>query len=1303
MRSFKSFFCVQLLTFIISGCNNSLLPSPTTTVFSSEENNSIYQDYPVNVSASQGLKRKIHITWSSVNRAVRYDIFSAETPYSPFIQIGETNEETFFDYICEPGTSRYFKIQAVNAKNNAGIFSDTVFGTSLSEPYITLIENEKGSNDGAVSVYWWMNDESALTYIDKLIYTVTCKDESGNIISQKNLKHTELTETKTTFTSLKPLSQYFFSVDAFLLSAQDDIESSYNVDVLTARKLFPNPPENLCATQGTNTDNVELTFTLPDFVDVAAGKGIYEQKPLYFNIYRKNYESDDDWELIETNVKPLEYIPEESYTYTDNNTKRGSRYEYKVQSFADTTKLISSDYSASFTAGYPMTVPVFSILETNPVLNDEGTFYKSDSVRFSFRWETFGTEELYNFILSEKRKDLEDDIALYGETEHQPVQKIFSTIDELNSYKRIFTLPEDHGYYTYNLKIVMAANNTEEATSVSASRRILITEDTSKPEIKNFTSADGYSDKFILSFEYDDTCSYELKYVNAHHQGTEWLCDDFETDAVSVDISEYIVDAITGDTITITENVESGDSRKYMLSAIRGVSVEEQTDILQTLGTASLQAQKIEHSYFSIKWEPVQKAEKYVVYYSYAYDDIAVENEIALIHQNGFDYNLNYPDLGETQIDVADLSTTAENGWQLLSDGSITFSVINPLGHQDPRISGRPFCFTVKAINAIDETNACLKNIRLLGPQTTTYTATQAQYHNKILLSWNKVEGAAGYSVIRQRCNIQNNEILSTDEYSVFPETNTIKLAGEMLAENYVTVTNGNIITLTDFYTEKPETGSSSYQDNQDKIPWGFPYRYTVIPITDENDRIGESLYGSFADVCTTGSALGYGHNVTATKSESASKIFVTSTKPFMPDNVNPTPVLWYSEYNQNNWQKSEITADAQGRFVFTPDKNDRTKAFIFAVKYFADNICPSQNYLNQLALTATDDEFGEPSNKGYIFAINSRIETITENDRPTYSEKISWENWDYSVRARGPRENSAFTIQIKNYNLQDSWYNIASQSADGSINSTAEPSYKINVSCGVNSVTLTPTDIKSDTDIHTGLLEVLRDYRHFGKILFVRDTENGEIEGSWSSDQNNFWTDRKITNAEYAKAAMLSLTYPFYISCGGKTDYSNITECYVKTEKTVTDGEGSFYISGGSIVTDISEIFVYGGKYNHTCSFTSYAPLQLMPSGKSARFLRLSCANGKLMRKGLNEGFYKFKEELELSVSLYSDSENPEYSGTVKVNCDENWNLSIMVSRSGYPVYSKTCSSKNEVHEFFPMRFASDSTWYFTSNGWWH
>lgn len=1305
MKNIYLIVSILLACLFITACNDTLLPEPTSFIPSSEDVNVSVETYPVNVTASQGLKRKITISWAPVNRAVRYDIFSAASPYSEFIQTGETNGTTTFDYICDAGTSRYFKIQAVNAKNISGPFSDTVFGTSLSEPYITLIENNNDTNDTSVSVYWWMNDASFLPYTENLIYTVTCKDDSGNIVDQKSLKHTDLTETKTVFSGLKATSQYYFTVDAFLLTAQDDIESSYSVDILTARKLFPNPPENLYASQGTEVSSVELFFTLPELVDVAAGKGIYEQKPLYFNIYRKLYESDDNWELIASNVKPLEYIPQETFSYTDDNVRRGNRYDYKVQSFADTNKIISSDYSSAYTSGWPMSVPRFSILDTNPVLNSEGTFFESDSVTFSFSWETFGKSDDYNFILEEKRKDLEADIELNGENTYESVQENFTTIDELNSYIRYFTLPDDRGYYTYNVKIVLSSDNATEVAALSGSRRILITQDTSKPEIRNFTSEDGFSDKFILTFEYDNTCSYELKYVNAYKEGNEWVYEDYESQAITVDLTQELENAESGDIITITQSAQAGDARKYMLSAIRGFSVEEETEILKTLGKAELIKTQITNDSFTVKWEPVQKAESYKVSYSYIYDDVTLSDELKTIRDenNENDIDLSLPNLGEKQIDIADLTNESVNGFKLLSDGSVSYTVTEVLGSHDARIAGLPVSLTVTAINNSSETSASLKDIQLLGPAASSPTATQAQYPNKIVLNWKKVDGASLYCIVRQRYDISDTNILSTDTYLVMPERGSVNLSGEELSQDYVSLTDGAFITLTDFYAEKPEGTSSSYEDNQDKIQWGFPYHYTVIPVTDEDYIFSASAYVNLDKVCTRGSALGYGHNVTASKSESASKVFVTYTKPFIPAYLNLTPVLWYTEYNQNNWQRSDITPDSQGRFVITPDKNDRTKAFLYAVKYYADNVKPAKNYLDQLAASAEADEYGEPLNKGYIFAINSRIECVKENDRPSYSEKITWDSWDYETRARGPGENSSFTIQIKNYNLSDSWYSLAAQDAQGNISSLADTSYKINVIAGSNSVTITPSDLVSDSDIHTGILEVLRDYRHFGKVLFVRDTEDGEIEGSYTFDPSAFWTDRKITNAEYAKAAMLTFTYPFYLSCGGNTDYSNMTDCYVKPEKTVTDGEGSFYISEGALVTDISEIFLYPGKYNHTFKFTSYAPLQKTPSEKSVRFLRLSCPDGKLMRKGLNEGFYKFKERINLSVSLSNDAENSEYSGTLSVDCDENWNLTVTVSRTGYPSYSKSCTTKDEVHNLFPMRFASDSSWFFTSNGWWH
>ena len=72
---------------------------------------------------------------------------------------------------------------------------------------------------------------------------------------------------------------------------------------------------------------------------------------------------------------------------------------------------------------------------------------------------------------------------------------------------------------------------------------------------------------------------------------------------------------------------------------------------------------------------------------------------------------------------------------------------------------------------------------------------------------------------------------------------------------------------------------------------------------------------------------MGYGHNVTATKSEDPNNITITWDKPHLNTTKSYAPILWRSESGKNKWERADIPLESSGdKFVFTPKYNSVTK-----------------------------------------------------------------------------------------------------------------------------------------------------------------------------------------------------------------------------------------------------------------------------------------------------------------------------------------------------------------------------------------
>lgn len=1152
-KSFRLFCAfISILSFFTFSCQHELLPSPKneTTTDQNQNQETIIGTVPENLVATHGLKGKIELSWQGVQDTARYNIYEATTPYDKFIQIAETTTNTT-SYTLEEksGASKYYKVTAVNRNGKESPFSIVAHGTTLAIPVITYIGQDEQNSDSACSVHWYMNNCNSATYQQNVRYTINCFDPQGNNVAEKvhdgNADYPSIT-----FEDLIPNTNYTYQITAYIVTHQNDTEVSDKADAATARRLRPNAPENLSATLGTSTTENTITFDLPAMVDVALGNGIYEPKPLYFKIYRKLAADEDtaeNWKIIEskfdqttfkTQYTPSNpdqiYEPGQTVTYIDTkDLKRGIMYDYKVQSYADeTNREISSNLSYATTQGFLMGIPNFQTTNYEAIKNSEETQYVKVSTNFSFNWNMFGYENNYGFILGEKRYKLEiDNSDSKDETGDTETFTYFKDISSINEYTKTFDLTNAEelinirGYYSYKLYIIQNPSDDYIAPSpgstfdsvlqVEAFGKVLVTQDTSKPEIANFSTVDGYKDKILLSWTYDETIQkYEITYEL--EDGTE---------AVIEDLSTALTNATNGSTITYEHKVESGFYATYTLTAFRGINVSTEPVKLYTLGTPILTFDNENPKYdnISVTWNPVNKVDSYELSYSV---------------DNGTSYT--------SPIEIPASTTELEN-LTINADESFTYKFVQPTNYDDATFSGKDILVKIQAKNTLNSTT---NNViaKTLGPALTKKLATVALSTESINVKWNKVQGAKKYLIKRERYSADNKSILSTDFYYVNTDASKVAVDGEDIdTSKYVKISYDEIALeykLED--SSYPNTGNTKWQINQDRINWGFPYHYTVFPLENETDSFDvetgaladKVTYKNLSDVESIGSALGYGHNVTATKSEDPRKITITWDKPYLSDKASYEPVLWRSESGKNNWEKTDLSLDGTGKFVFIPKYNERITPYDFAVMYKDTSSKPNQTYLDDLATKV--DENNEPNNKGYAFAIETSAENVTVDGEAGYNEKISWKLWDYTKRAKGPKQDAIYIVQMKNNNLGADWKTVATYTNDGTVTINDLDEYETTITQQGNGIVIAPNGLSNNNSaIHNGLLKVLRDYKHYAQVIVTRETAAGEITASFADDEENMYAYREVTNAELAKATMLVLSDAFYrANNGGNLNY---------------------------------------------------------------------------------------------------------------------------------------------------------------------
>ena len=178
MKNVLRSICIFGILFLcLAGCKNNLLPRPDLGTGSLIDVGSAW-GAPQGVTASQGLKGKIDLQWTPVKKAVRYYIYKADTPFSNYVQIGETSDSTAsYSVVVSAGTDAYFKLKAVDINGKESSFSTAVRGTSLARPVISDIVGDSEAGDTSVTVYWYMNNLDA--YSDNVRYDVVCLDSSG--------------------------------------------------------------------------------------------------------------------------------------------------------------------------------------------------------------------------------------------------------------------------------------------------------------------------------------------------------------------------------------------------------------------------------------------------------------------------------------------------------------------------------------------------------------------------------------------------------------------------------------------------------------------------------------------------------------------------------------------------------------------------------------------------------------------------------------------------------------------------------------------------------------------------------------------------------------------------------------------------------------------------------------------------------------------------------------------------------------------------------------------------------------------
>ena len=916
----KKIWCVFFaVIFIFSSCDNTFLSAPFLPPTDIKNDAGIVSgDIPVNVSATHGDKRGITLSWNTVDNAVFYYIYRAVSPFDAFVLCAETTANQF-TFNVPPGSSVYYRVSSVMADGTESARSSYVMGTSLAQPVISDITD---ISEDSASVTWYMENVSAGTYKDELVYIVYCYSGADEV-AQVMLNASDILENRAVFTRLNANTIYEYQVEAYLRSNQSASEKSEKMNAATARRFRPGPPVELKASRGIAVDKIELSFALPDMVDIALGDNMFDPKPLYFTISKRLYSEsgnneyqlvcayfgiNDDIAKARYNGKTFknEYMPGEFVTWTDNSAVRGIKYEYLVQSYVDNaSRIISSASSSANAAGWVLSGG--EIFYNRPVytISASGEFYEYAKLPFTLDFDHKG--ETYSYTVIAKVEPIEDG------NENDPDNEFVITsqplwFEEINDYKIEMDLTQkssvsNPGRGIYSIEIdVNLPGEAQSIYTFKALGSVQISEDTQPIVVENFHIQDGYADRFVLKW---DNYSNRKYIIQQSANRNDWTDIPYVNAPVSDD-----------DKVTIIENYSHvisgqmpGISAYFRIRAVRSASDGDKPgqwvygSASRTLGVPELSlGTGASYSVVALTWTEAQAADAYRIKYRYTED------------------GANAAFISAAEVKRADLSVDA-------TGRSFRYS-FSPQGYNDALRAGKEIQIEVDALNkALQQKvgggeifTSSTQDVKasLVGPALLDLTATKAFSPTEIDVSWNNVPGAGGYYVFRRQFNMNNTaeegiesvvyyvpasnsssinitgKSLETDASNSKVDTATVKAAASFANSRY---------TLRDMYlTDNEYDGavylrhSHVYRDQQNDMIQGLPYRYFVVPVIVRNnvpdplafidfvynkdgsnrntDIVSYSVRENNTDIQYTGAAaleqegfaIGFGQNVTATK-----------------------------------------------------------------------------------------------------------------------------------------------------------------------------------------------------------------------------------------------------------------------------------------------------------------------------------------------------------------------------------------------------------------------------------------------------
>ena len=1136
----KFWFAAAAFIFILASCNDGFLSAP----YMGTEGSHFSLAAPGNVTATHGNKQSITVSWGAVNNADYYYIYRADSPLDSFIRCGETSSNSYtFGYVT-PGSSIYYRVSAVLYNGSETNKSNYVLGTSLAQPVISDITDV---TEDKAEVTWYMENVTSYTYRENLLYIVYCFSGNteiaqlsfdASILSENRAVFTGL-NANTTYEyqveaylrSNQSASEKSDKMDAatarrFRPGAPMNLTATHGTSESRIVLSFMLPDMVDIALGDNMYDPKPLYFTISKRVYSESGNNEYQVVCSYFGSISANAAGKTGGKTFN------DYMPGSYITWEDsgNNVRRDVVYEYRVQSYVDdTAKIISSDSSQASATGWALSGGDVSYGTT--VYNLGNGLY--DAAKLPVNFNNFDPRNIpYEYTVKITVEPIGDGDPLEPSSQFTVERKYYEYSEVKNYLIKMEDLTvksssSNLGRGIYSVEISVGIPNEEIISTFKALGKIEISENTKPIVVNNFSVQDGYKDKFVLIWDNYPNIKY---LIQESSNGTSWPADTVGTIINSNPSDDEDAEPNTGYSFEITGQAQ-GIKKYFRIRPARTVGGDKwgqwvyTTNVSETLGVPVLSVLE-EKSYSSITplWKPAQKADTYRIKYRYTADGANAPYKIAdekHIKDLSLDANGNYrftfkPD-GHNDV------SKAGNEIQLLVEA------LNK-GLQEK-------------INSSDEistsSNLDVKR-KLIGPANLKSSATKAVSTQEIDVSWDAVEGADGYYVFRRQFNMTNAAEDGTEAvvYYIPAVTSDIKVTGKNLttdASNSKTDTQtvkaaasyaNSRYTLKDISMSDNEYNSFAYgghalayRNQQNDMVQGMSYRYFIVPVISRGGAVdplnviefnysrdasnkhtnilsykiddgghGAVTYTGAAALEQEGFLIGFGQNVTATKGTYVISgnvndgIQISWDAPPRLSTVpgfTPRYTVHRRVSGSSSW--SPVISVNSHAYLDTPNRGVAYEYLIGVGKY--NNNDNNPGYDGPVSQPQSNPRFIEHCSKqrsqrnvpdmlGYMLdyvkldSVTRNVQTVGSN----FAEEVKW----YSSNIENSYNSGNFTwsidgydVYVMNRNINAAWHHIA--------NITNIPN-QINQSVKV-------TNVQGEGTLQSGLLKVMRDYKHFFKV----------------------------------------------------------------------------------------------------------------------------------------------------------------------------------------------------------------------------